>query len=91
MFLNAPPAVDTVSPTPYRSWHQYILLRENKLTTSHANPVAACMTINKPGLMACVKAPQALINQIAYEANRNPGFKCWKVIDPEMALLVYKK
>ena len=41
--------------------------------------------------MVCVKAPQVLINQIAYEANSNANFKCWKTIEPEMALLVYKK
>ncbi|KYC22295.1 hypothetical protein WM44_14610 [Citrobacter sp. AATXQ] len=44
------------------------------------------MVINKPGLMACAKALQILTNQIAYEVNSNPGFKCW-----ETMLLVYKK
>ncbi|AJF71464.1 hypothetical protein TE10_05035 [Raoultella ornithinolytica] len=49
------------------------------------------MVINKPGLMACAKAPQVLTNQIACEINSNPGFKCWKTMDSEMALLVYKR
>jgi len=49
------------------------------------------MMINKPGLIVCAKAPQVLTNQIAYEVNSNPGFKCWKTMDSEMALLVYKR
>lgn len=46
------------------------------------------MVINQPGLMVCAKAPQVLANQISCEVNSNPGFKCWKAMDPETALLV---
>lgn len=49
------------------------------------------MVINQPGLMVCAKAPQVLANQISCEVNSNPGFKCWKAMDPETALLVYKR
>lgn len=49
------------------------------------------MVINQPGLMVCAKAPQVLANQISCEVNSNPGFKCCKAMDPDIAFLVYKK
>lgn len=86
--LNAPAAVDILSSTPYRSWHQYIIFCKKKLTTA---PVTAWHDDKKTGLRACIKTPEVLKNRIVCEANNNLIFKYRRGIYPDMTLLVYKK